>query len=99
LGFEVPYEFRGAQHMYRPDFIVRIDDGRGPDDPLNLIVEVKGARDDQDAAKSDTMRTRWLPGVNAARRFGRWDFIECRNPYAFVSEVRAFLAARRVKAA
>ena len=77
--------------MYRPDFILKVDDCRGRDDPLNLVVEVKGFRDDKDAAKADTMRKRWLPGVNAARRFGRWGFLECRNPYQFASEVRSFL--------
>jgi len=95
LGFEVPYEYRGETHMYRPDFIVKLDDSRGLDDALNLVVEVKGFRDDQDAAKADTMRTRWLPGVNAARKFGRWEFLECRNPHEFASEVRAFLAKRQ----
>ncbi len=95
LGFEVPYEYRGETHMYRPDFIVKLDDGRGPDDPLYLVVEVKGARDDKDAAKADTMRTRWLPGVNAARRFGRWDFLECTNPYDFTTSVRSVVNGRR----
>ncbi len=99
LGFEVPYEYRGEIHMYRPDFIVKLDDGHGLDDLLSLIVEVKGFRDDQDAAKADTMRTRWLPGVNAARRFGRWGFVECRNPYSLASEVLAFLSTRDAKAA
>jgi len=99
LGFEVPYEYRGETHAYRPDFIAKLDDGHGPDDPLYLIVEVKGARDDQDAAKADTMRTRWLPGVNAARRFGRWDFLECTNPYSFANEVRSLLTGRGAKAA
>jgi type III restriction enzyme len=94
LGFEVPYEYRGETHMYRPDFIVKLDDGRGRDDLLNLVVELKGFRDDQDAAKADTMRTRWLPGVNVARRFGRWTFIECRNPHRFADEVRSFLSER-----
>ena len=27
------------------DFIVRLSDGHGPDDPLNLIVEVSGQKD------------------------------------------------------
>ncbi|GAC1353043.1 MAG: hypothetical protein NVSMB1_22160 [Polyangiales bacterium] len=29
LGFEVPYRFGSVQRMYRPDFIVLVDDGRG----------------------------------------------------------------------
>ena len=42
LGFEVPYLMGSKPKRYRPDFIVRIDDG-GPE-PLNLVVETKGYR-------------------------------------------------------
>ena len=35
----------GARHApYRPDFIVRVEDGHGEDDLLNLVVEIKGYR-------------------------------------------------------
>ena len=91
LGFEVPYEYRGETHRYRPDYILKVDDGRGPDDPLNLVVEVKGRRSEQDAAKADTMQTRWVPGVNALGRFGRWAFVELDNPYTFAGDVRTFI--------
>ncbi len=77
LGFEVPYLHEGEARRYRPDFIVRLDDGRP--DPLNLVVEIKGFRGDDAAIKAETMRSLWLPGVNAAGRFGRWDFIELKN--------------------
>ena len=36
------------------------DDGRGADDPLHLIVEVKGLKDNQDTAKADTATAMWL---------------------------------------
>ena len=29
LGFTIPYTFNGDEHQYCPDFLVRIDDGRG----------------------------------------------------------------------
>ncbi len=70
LGFEVPYSFMGQEHRYRPDFLVHWDDGRA--DALQLVVEIKGRRTDQDQAKADTLRSLWLPAVNNARRFGRW---------------------------
>jgi type III restriction enzyme len=38
LGFEVPYAAAGGERCYRPDFILRVDDGNGPADPLHLIV-------------------------------------------------------------
>ena len=48
---------------------------RGGAEPLNLVVEIKGLRDDKDRAKADTMRNVG-PAVNNARRFGRWAFLE-----------------------
>ena len=80
LGLEVPYDYAGETLHYRPDYIVRIDD-RGAE-PVNLVIEVKGKRDDKDAAKADTMRNLWVPAVNSAKRFGRWDFLELNDaPY------------------
>ena len=46
LGFEVPYRYGSETRKYRPDFIVKVDDDHGPDDLLNLIVEIKGYRGD-----------------------------------------------------
>ena len=49
---------------YRPDFIVRIDDGHGSDDPLNLIVEIKGYRREDAKEKKATMSAKgpeWIP--------------------------------------
>ena len=92
LGFEVPYEYRGETHRYRPDYILRIDDGHGPNNLLNLVVEVKGRRSEQDVSKADTMMTRWVPGVNALGRFGRWAFVELNNPYSFAGDVREFIS-------
>ena len=94
LGFEVPYEHGGRDHMYRPDFIAVLDDGAGPDDPLHLVLEVKGERDAQDDAKHDTMRALWVPAVNAARRHGRWDFLRLDGPYDVAAAIRAYLAGR-----
>jgi type III restriction enzyme len=53
LGFEVPYVFLGREHRYRPDFIAVVDDRRGADDPLSLVLEVKGEHDAADDAKHD----------------------------------------------
>ncbi len=44
LGLEVPYRMGSEQRRYLPDFIVLVDDGKGNDDPLHLIVEIKGYR-------------------------------------------------------
>jgi type III restriction enzyme len=76
LGLEVPYRFLGETHQYRPDFIVLVDDGRGQDDPLHLIVEIKGFRGEDARAKKETMETCWIPGVNHLGTHGRWAFAE-----------------------
>ena len=96
LNFEVPYEYGGETYRYRPDFIVRLgsEDAR----PVNVVVEVKGQRDAKDAAKADTMRKVWIPAVNNAGRFGRWDFLELTDiPYDIEDRLRAF-ARQRVAA-
>jgi len=55
LGLEVPYLYGSTPRKYRPDFIVQIDNGHGPDDPLNLIVEIKGYRGEDARDKASTM--------------------------------------------
>jgi type III restriction enzyme len=101
LGFEIPYVHAGQEHRYRPDFIAVLEDGFGPDDPLHLILEVKGRRDAQDDAKHDTARALWVPAVNAAARHGRWDFLRLDGPYDTAEAIRAHLgeALRRHLAA
>ena len=77
LGFEIPYLDAGVTRRYVPDFLVRLDDGG--EQPLNLVLEVKGQRDESDKAKAQTTRELWVPGVNALGAFGRWDFAEFRD--------------------
>ena len=74
LGLEVPYRYGSEIRQYRPDFIVRLNDGR--DDPLNLIVEIKGFRREDAKEKKLTMDNYWIPGVNNLQTHGRWAFAE-----------------------
>jgi len=76
LGLEIPYKDGSTARTYIPDFIVVVDDGRGPDDPLHLLVEVKGYRAENVKLKSETVKTQWVPGVNNLGTFGRWGFVE-----------------------
>lgn len=92
LGFEVPYRHGSEVRRYRPDFIVRIDDGRGADDALNLIVETKGYRGEDAKDKAATMETYWVPGVNNLGTHGRWAFAEFRNVWTIQSEFEALMA-------
>jgi type III restriction enzyme len=106
LGFEVPYLFGSEPRRYRPDFIVRLDDGHGADDLLNLVVEIKGYRREDAKEKKTTMETYWIPGVNRLGQFGRWAFAELTDFYDmeddFAAKVEALvdqMITRAVKAA
>jgi len=76
LGLEVPYRYGSETRTYLPDFIVLVDDGRGDDDLLHLIVEIKGYRREDAKEKKTTMETYWVPGVNNLKQYGRWAFVE-----------------------
>lgn len=76
LGFEVPYRYGSEMRSYLPDFIVLVDDGRGLDDLLHLVVEIKGYRREDAREKKSTMDTYWVPGVNQLGSYGRWAFAE-----------------------
>ena len=93
LGFEVPYLRGGEPHRYIPDFIVLVDDGCGEDDPLHLVVEIKGYRGEDAKEKKLTMDTYWVPGVNHLGSYGRWAFAEFTDVWAMQDEFEAELEA------
>jgi len=91
LGFTIPYTLNGQERPYTPDFIIHIDDGHGPDDLLNLIVEVSGEARKDKAAKVAAARNLWVPAINNHDGFGRWAFIEISDPWDAKSTIRATL--------
>lgn len=98
LGFEVPYALGSVEKRYLPDFIARLDDGHGANDPLNLVLEVKGYRGEDAKSKANTVRTKWLPAVNGSDSFGRWEFVELEDVFEMESEF-ATLVEQAVAAA
>lgn len=96
MNFEVPYLDGAVPRKYVPDFVVRLDDGH--DEPLNLVLEVKGFRGLDAQIKAETMRAQWIPGVNHLGSYGRWAFAELKDPYAMQAEfgrlAEELLAAR-----
>jgi type III restriction enzyme len=76
LGFEVPYRMGSESKLYRPDLIVDLDLGTGKENPLHLVVEIKGQKTEATREKKGTMETFWIPGVNGLKTFGKWDFVE-----------------------
>ncbi|MFC1670128.1 BPTD_3080 family restriction endonuclease [Spirochaetota bacterium] len=87
LYFEVPYRYGSETRMYWPDFIVLVDDGN--EDPLNLIVEIKGYRGEDAKEKKSTMDTYWIPGVNNLGTYGRWAFAEFRDVFQLDTDFNA----------
>lgn len=83
LGLEVPYRYGSEMRRYLPDFVLLVDDGRGSEDLLHLIVEIKGYRREDAKEKRSTMETYWIPAVNNLGTFGRWAFAELTQPYTF----------------
>lgn len=92
LGFDVPYRHDGQAKRYRPDFIVHVDDGHGEDEPLNLIVEIKGYRGEDAKVKKETMETYWVPGVNHLGNYGRWAFAELKDVWGMEDDFRDAVA-------
>ena len=86
LGLEVPYRLGSVSRTYLPDFVVLVDDGRGPDDLLHLVVEIKGYRGEDAKEKKSTMDTYWVPGVNHLGSFGRWAFAEYTDAFEIEPE-------------
>ena len=66
-----------------------MDDVHGLDDPLHLVVEIKGWRDEQDKAKKEAMEVFWVPGVNNLKSQGRWAFAELKRVYALEGDLEA----------
>ncbi|MDP9367976.1 MAG: restriction endonuclease subunit R, partial [Chloroflexota bacterium] len=89
LGFTVPYTLDGDERSYVPDFVVRVDDGQGREDLLNLIVEVSGQAKKDKAEKVRTARQLWVPAVNNHGGFGRWAFVEMTDPWDAKNAIRA----------
>ncbi|MEN6331018.1 MAG: DEAD/DEAH box helicase family protein [Smithella sp.] len=89
LGLEVPYNFGSLKRLYLPDFIVRVDDGHGEKDLLNLIVEIKGYRREDAKEKKSTMENYWIPGINNNGQYGRWAFAELTEVYQIEADFKA----------
>jgi len=65
LGFEIIYIYNGVVRKYRPDFLIRLTNGK------TLVLEVKG----EDTPESQTKRrflTEWTEALNQHGEFGRW---------------------------
>ena len=85
----MPYRHGSGTHVYRPGFIVLVEDGHGEDDLLHLVVEVKGYRREDAKDKKSAMETYWIPGVNSSSQFGRWAFVEFTEVFGMEADFAA----------
>lgn len=91
LGFAVPYKDGDVAREYIPDFIVQVDDGYGVEAPLNIIVEIKGFKNEQVKLKKEAVTEKWVPGVNALNTYGRWTFDQFDSVYEIEREFRELI--------
>lgn len=84
MHFERNYIHQGMERKYRTDFLVRLTNG------VHLILETKGNENPSDHSKWESMRE-WVRAVNAAGRFGRWEFAVSRRPGDVVGIVKGLL--------
>ena len=87
LGLEVPYCYGSKMRTYVPDFIVLVDDGHGKENPLHLVVEIKGYRREDAKEKKNAMEVYWVPGVNHHGKYGRWAFAEFTGVWEIQSDL------------
>jgi type III restriction enzyme len=73
LGFEIKYIYDGADHRYRPDFLIRLKDGS------ILVLETKGQESQKDRIKRDAMKE-WCRAVNEQGGFGVWRNAMSKHP-------------------
>ncbi|GBC78132.1 hypothetical protein HRbin08_01618 [bacterium HR08] len=93
LDFSIPYEWQGARHEYRPDYLIRwrCEDGR----EIKVILEVKGFETEQDRQKEAAAR-RWVRAVNHHGEFGRWAFVVCKEPGRARTQIMEAVRAARL---
>ena len=85
LGFSIPYIHEGRTHDYVPDFLLRLKPRDTDDVMRTLIVEVSGGQKSKHSpgsvkVKATTARQSWCTAVNNHGGFGRWGYVEIKNP-------------------
>jgi type III restriction enzyme len=81
LGLQIPYEYLDNQHVYIPDFIVRLKPAAGTEE-RTLVLEIKGGggnfHPNQVAAKTAAAQ-KWARAVSNLGKHGRWEFRICHE--------------------
>ena len=83
LYFDVYYLHQGTVRKYRPDFIIRLNEGIAD----YLILEVKGQANQMSESKHSAAKL-WTQAVNKHGGFGRWHFVVATDADKSVHAVR-----------
>ena len=62
---------------------------------LIVVVEILGQDRLEKQAKADTAAKLWVPAVNNEKSFGRWAFLEVRDPWNAQADLRGFIKSFR----
>ena len=73
LGFEIAYVSEGVIHKYRPDFIIKLNNGS------HLVLETKGQDTQKDRTKREFLNE-WVRAVNEDGGFGKWKWAVSIHP-------------------
>lgn len=87
MDLEIPYDYEGHPHKYRPDFIVRLD---VPNKDVTLVLEIKGQEEDRTQAKHQAAQ-KWVDAVNNWGRLGHWCFHVCYDPRILCNQLKSIL--------
>ena len=83
LFLEIPYLYFGKTYRYRPDFVLRLDNG------LTILLEGKGDADEKDDAKATAAR-RWVAAVNTWGQLGAWEHAICHDASILAATLTEF---------
>lgn len=86
LRFEITYSFRGIIRKFRPDYLVRLTNGK------QLVLEVKG-QDNQEQQTKREFLSEWVRAVNGQGGFGTWASEASRNP----TDIHEILARHAIR--
>jgi type III restriction enzyme len=86
LGFEITYSYKGIIRKFRPDYLVRLANGK------MLVLEVKG-QDNQEQQTKREFLAEWVRAVNGHGGFGIWDSDVSRHP----NDIQEILARHNQK--
>jgi len=101
LGFDIYYIHEGKTHIYRPDFIIRLDLGPEAQQPKDessfsgsyLVLETKGRETQKDRIKREFL-DEWVKAVNEDGSYGHWQWAFSRDP----ADVRGIIEDAVLKA-